>query len=219
MSYDETHQKRSRVVVETPAARREVVETRTAYAAPERRGVSTGVVAIVAIAAVVLTAIVVWALTRPSADDVNANLRVTTQPTPVTQTQVVTVPVPQQQQPPVVIPPATTTTTTQPVIVPVPSTSTSTSSSTTTTDTPKTNGTDDATLQSSIDKRLSDDPKIATLGISASVSNGKVTLIGTVDSREMKNRIERMVRIKGVKTVDNQITVSGSADSTAAPQD
>lgn len=217
MSYDEPHQKRSRVVVETPAARREVVETRTAYAAPERRGVSTGVVAIVAIAAVVLTAIVVWALTRPSTDDVNANLRVTTQPTPITQTQVVAVPVPQQQQPPVVIPP-TTTTTTQPVIVPVPSTSTSTSSSTTTTDTAKTNGTDDATLQSSIDKKLSDDPKVASLGITASVVNGKVTLMGTVESREMKNRIERMVKIKGVKTVDNQITVSGSAASTATPQ-
>lgn len=216
MSDDETHQKRSRVVIETPAARREVVETRTAYAAPERRGVSTGTVAIVAIAAVVLTAIVAWVMTRQSADDVNANIRVATQPTPVT--QVVTVPVPQQQPAPVVMPPATTTTTTQPVIVPVPSTSASTSTSTTTTDTTKTNGTDDATLQSNIDKKLSDDPKIAALGITASVLNGKVTLTGAVDSREMKSRIERLVRVKGVKSVDNQITVTGG-DATAAPQD
>lgn len=214
MVYDEANQKRSRVVVETPAARREVVETRTAYA-PERRGVSTGTVAIVAMAAVVLTAIVVWALTRPTADEVNANLRVATQPTPIT--QVVTVPVPQQQPAPVVIPPATTSTTTQPVIVPVPSTSTSSSSSTTTTSTAKTNGTDDATLQANIDKRLSDDPKVAALGIVASVADGKVTLIGTVDSREMKNRVERLVRIKGVKSVDNQITVN--ADSGGTSQD
>src|SRR5687767_9612234 len=115
MANDEAHQRRSRVVVETPAARREVVETRTAYAPPERRGVSTGVVAIVAITAVVLTAIVAWAMTRPAEDEVNANVRVAAQPTPVT--QVVTVPVPQQQ--PVVMPPATTTTTTtQPVTVP-----------------------------------------------------------------------------------------------------
>jgi hypothetical protein len=214
MSYDEAHQKRSRVVVETPAARREVVETRTAYAAPERRGVSTSVVAIVAIAAVVLTAIVAWALTRPSADEVNANVRVATQPTPIT--QVVTVPVPQQQ--PVVMPPATTTTTTQPVIVPVPTT-TSTAPSTTTTETPKASGTDDGTIQSNIEKKFSDDPKVAALGITVSVIDGKATLIGTVDSREMKNRIERMARIKGVKSVDNQIIVSGSADSGGTSQD
>lgn len=194
-------------MVETPAARREVVETRTAYAAPERRGVSTGIVAIVAIAAVVLTAIVAWALTRPSTDEVNANVRVATQPTPIT--QVVTVPVPQQQ--PVVMPPpaTTTTTTTQPVIVPVPST-TSTSSSSSTTD--KASGTDDGTIQSNIEKKFSEDAKVAALGITVSVIDGKVTLIGTVDSREMKDRVERMARIKGVKSVDNQIIVSASGD-------
>ena len=213
MAYDEEHHKRSRVVVETPAARREVVETRTAYAAPERRGVSTSVVAIVAIAAVVLTAIVAWALTRP--DESNTNVRVNTQPTPIT--QVVTVPVPQQQQAPVVMPPATTTTTTQPVIVPVPSTSTSTTPSTT--DTAKANGTDDSTIQSNIERKFADDPKVAALGIVVSVLDGKVTLIGSVNSREMKNRVERMAKIKGVKSVDNQITVSVSADSTATSQD
>lgn len=207
MAYDEAHHKRERIVVETPAARREVVETRTAYAAPERRGVSTGVVAIVAIAAVVLTAIVAWALTRPSQDEINTNVRVATQPTPLPQTQVVTVPVPQQQ--PVVVPPATTTTTTQPVIVPVPTTTSSTAPS----DTAKTNGTDDATIQSNIEKKFSDDPKIAALGITVSVLEGKVTLIGTVDSREMKDRVERLARIKGVKSVDNQIVVTGSTES------
>lgn len=211
MTYDdELHHKRSRVVVETPAARREVVETRTAYAAPERRGVSTGVVALVAITAVVLTAIVAWALTRPSANDVTTttmNSRVATQPTPIT--QVVTVPVPQQQ--PVVMPPATTTTTTQPVIVPVPSTTTTSPS---TTDTARANGTDDTSIQSSIERKFSDDPKVAALGISVTVVDGKVTLIGSVDSREMKTRVERLAKVKGVKSVDNQITVTGtSADS------
>jgi hypothetical protein len=213
MAYDEAHQKRSRVVVETPAARREVVETRSAYAAPERRGVSTGVVAIVAIAAVVLTAIVAWALTRPSEEPVTTTTtsRAATQPPPTT--QVVTVPVPQQQ--PVVVPPATTTTTAQPVIVPVPSTTASTTPSTT----ESSSGTDDSTVQSNIEKKFSDDPKVAALGITVSVAGGKVTLIGTVDSREMKNRVERMARIKGVKSVDNQIIVSGSADASASGQD
>jgi hypothetical protein len=156
-----------------------------------------------------VTAIVVWALTRPAQEPLTTTTttRVATQPTPIT--QVVTVPVPQQQ--PVVMPPATTTTTTQPIIVPVPSTTTS--SSTTTTETAKSSGTDDSTIQSNIEKKFSDDPKMAALGITVSVADGKVTLIGTVDSREMKNRVERMARIKGVKSVDNQITVSG--DSTA----
>lgn len=203
MSYDEAHQRKSRVVVETPAARREVVETRTAYAAPERRGVSTGVVAIVAIAAVVLTAIVAWALTRQTTDEVNANVRVAAQPTPVT--QVVTVPVPQQQ--PVVVPaPATTTTTTQPVIVPVPTT-TSTSTSSGTADT-SSSGNDDGTIQSNIEKRFADDPKVAALGITISVIDGKVTLVGSVESTEMKDRVERLARVKGVKSVDNQIIIS-----------
>jgi hypothetical protein len=203
MSYDEAHHKRSRVVVETPAARREVVETRTAYAAPERRGVSTSVVAIVAIAAVVLTGIVAWALTRPAAtDEVNANVRVVAQPTPIT--QVVTVPVPQQQ--PVVMPaPATTTTTTtQPVIVPVPST---TSSSSGTTDTGS-SGNDDGTIRSNIEKKFADDPKVAALGIVISVIDAKVTLVGSVESVEMKDRVERLAKVKGVKSVDNQIIVS-----------
>ena len=199
MAYDEAHQRRSRVVVETPAATREVVETRTAYAEPERRGISTGVVAIIAITAVVLTAIVAWVMTRPSADELNTNVRVTAQPTP----QVVTVPVPQQQQPPVVMPP-----TTQPVIVPVPTT---TSTSPSATDTAKANGTDDSTVQSNIERKFADDPKVAALGITVSVIDGKVTLIGTVDSREMKDKVERMAKIKGVKSVDNQIIVNATA--------
>ena len=205
MAIEEAHPHRSRVVIETPAARREQVVTRTAYAPVERRGVSTGVVAIVAISAVVLTAIVAWALTRPAENEVDVNTRtVATQPAPPT--QVVTVPVPQQQ--PVVLPP-TTTTTTQPVIVPVPSTTT-----TTTTSPSSTSGSQDGSIQSNIEKRFADDPKIAALGITVSVLEGKVTLIGSVDSQEMKNRVERLAKIKGVKTVDNQIIVTGSSDTT-----
>jgi osmotically-inducible protein OsmY len=40
------------------------------------------------------------------------------------------------------------------------------------------------------------------------VINGKVMLVGTVKTEELKTRIERMVKqIKGVKDVDNQISV------------
>ena len=66
----------------------------------------------------------------------------------------------------------------------------------------------DSTIQTAVDKRISDDPEISTLGITASVLNGKVMLVGTVKTEELKTRIERMVKqVKGVKEVDNQITV------------
>jgi len=66
----------------------------------------------------------------------------------------------------------------------------------------------DSTIQAAIDKKLSDDTEISALGITASVLNGKVMLLGTVKTEEMKTRVERMVKqIKGVKEVDNQISV------------
>jgi len=66
----------------------------------------------------------------------------------------------------------------------------------------------DSTIQAAIDKKLADDPEISTLGITATVLNGKVMLVGTVKTEELKTRIERMVKqIKGVKAVDNQISV------------
>ena len=66
----------------------------------------------------------------------------------------------------------------------------------------------DSTIQAAIDKRISDDPEFSTLGITATVFNGKVMLVGTVKTEELKARIERAVKqIKGVKEVDNQITV------------
>ena len=66
----------------------------------------------------------------------------------------------------------------------------------------------DSTVQAAIDKRLADDPEFSTLGITVSVIDGKAMLIGTVKTEELKSRIERAVKqIKGVKAVDNQITV------------
>ena len=66
----------------------------------------------------------------------------------------------------------------------------------------------DLHIRSVMEERISDDPEISTLGITASVLNGKVMLVGTVKTEELKTRIERMVKqVKGVKEVDNQITV------------
>jgi hypothetical protein len=69
---------------------------------------------------------------------------------------------------------------------------------------------DDAAIQAEIDKRIADDPNFSKLDITATVTNGKVILVGTVPTTELKTRIEKLVRaFKGVKDVDNQI-VAGS---------
>ena len=67
---------------------------------------------------------------------------------------------------------------------------------------------DDAEIQAALDKKLGDDASLSALGITATVTDGKVILVGTAPSDEMKGRIEKLVRsIKGVKQIDNQIVV------------
>ena len=67
---------------------------------------------------------------------------------------------------------------------------------------------DDTEIQAAVDKKLQGDPRLSLLGITATVSEGKVLLVGTAPSDEMKDQVERLVRgIKGVKHVDNQIVV------------
>ncbi|HEX8491747.1 MAG TPA: BON domain-containing protein [Pyrinomonadaceae bacterium] len=206
MSYDEEQQRRSRVVVETPTARREVVRTETSRV-PERRGVSTGVVAALVIGAVALTTILFLFLSNRESDSSNTNVRVaTTAPTPVQQQPPIVIqqPAPQQPVQPVVIEQPSTTQP-APVVITQPSTTTTTDTAAT-----KPKETDDASIQSNIDKKLADDPKFASLGVLATVANGKVTLTGSVDTPELKRQVENLVkRIEGVRTVDNQISVAG----------
>jgi osmotically-inducible protein OsmY len=69
-------------------------------------------------------------------------------------------------------------------------------------------GPDDSSVQAAVDKKLSDDPHLSNLGITATVISGKVTLMGTVHTASEKNMVERAVKaVKGVKSVDNQISV------------
>jgi hypothetical protein len=73
---------------------------------------------------------------------------------------------------------------------------------------PVTNDTDDATIQAAIDKRLQNNGASSSSDITATVTDGKVTLVGTVPSDEVKEKIEKLVRgVKGVKQIDNQIVV------------
>jgi BON domain len=192
MAYDEEHARRSRVVVETPDERREVVHTQSVR---DNNGISAGMVGVLVVVAIALITMLVlfWLSNQPTTD---STLTAQQQPTVIEQ------PAPAAQQPPVIIQqPAPVQTQPAPIIVTPPAGGTMPTQSATTTDM-------DSTVQAAVDKRLTDDPEFSTLGITASVIDGKVMLIGTVKSEELKAKIERAVKqIKGVKAVDNQISV------------
>ena len=195
MSYDEEQAKRSRVVVETPSERREVVHTQSVRS-DDRNGISAGMVGVLVVVAIALITMLVlfWMSTQPTTDTTVATAPPTT---------VVEQPAPAQQPPVIIQQPAPVTTQPAPIIVTPPaggSTASGTESSTAVNI--------DSTIQTAIDKRLADDPEFSTLGITATVIDAKVTLLGTVKSETVKTQIEQMVKqVKGVKSVDNQITV------------
>jgi hypothetical protein len=192
MAYDEEQAKSSRVVVQTPTSRREVVESESVRA-PER-GISAGMVGVLVVVAIALITVLVlfWMSNQPT-NDANANLAAQQQPAPP---QTTIVQQPAAQQPPVIIQQPAPVTQPAPVIVNPAGGGTAT------------NPNDDSTIQAAIDKQLADDPTFSTLGITATVMDGKVTLLGSVKNDGLKNQVEKMVRrIKGVKVVDNQISV------------
>jgi len=194
MAYDEEQAKRSRVVVETPTERREVVHSQSVR---DNSGISAGMVGVLVVVAIALITMLVlfWISSQPATD--NANVAAT-QPPPTT---VVQQPAP-VQQPPVIIQQPAPATQPAPIVVTPPAGGTTAST------VPAEPVNMDSTIQAAVDKKLSDDTEISALGITASVLNGKVMLLGTVKTEEMKTRVERMVKqIKGVKEVDNQISV------------
>lgn len=193
MSYEDEQQK-SRVVVDTPTSRREVVRTET-IRDPGRQGISTGAVAAIVVGAVALVTILFLFLMKNQQDTVNNN-------TPVTATQpqhqpiIIQQPAQAAQQPIVVQQPGTTQP--APVVIQQPSADSAAVA----------NGTDDASIQSNIDRKMSEDTTLASLGISAIVSGGRVTLTGSVNSEAMKSRVERLVNtVKGVRGIENKIVV------------
>jgi cytoskeletal protein RodZ len=68
---------------------------------------------------------------------------------------------------------------------------------------------DDASVQSRIDAAFAADATLSKLDVSTLVENGRVTIVGSVRSVEMKQRVERVIRsVKGVSGVDNQLVVN-----------
>lgn len=205
MSYDEEQQKRSRVVVETPTARREEYVSRTTRV-PDRGGYSTGVIATVALVAIAATALIMFLLMNRG-DATNANVNVTTAaatpiptvPTPLPTPPPAVVMPPVQQAPPIIVQqPPPTTTQPAPVIVTAPAPSTPAPP-------------DDAAIETKVSKALTDDPDLGAANITVTVINGSATLIGTVKTPDLKARAERLAHaVKGVKGVDNKIMVEGA---------
>lgn len=190
MAYDEEQARRSRVVVETPNERREVVHTQSVR---DNSGISAGMVGVLVVVAIALITMLVlfWMSSQPATD--NANLAAA----PQQPTTVVQQPAPVQQPPVIIQQPAPATQPAPIIVTPPAGGSTATESVNM-----------DSTIQAAVDKRLSDDPEVSALGITASVVSGKVMLIGTVKTEAMKAQIEKMVKqVRGVKAVDNQISV------------
>ena len=183
-------------MVETPNERREVVHSQSVR---DNSGISAGMVGVLVVVAIALITMLVlfWMNTRPT--DENAALTAQQQPTVIQQ------PAPAQQPPVIIQQQPAPATQPAPIIVTPPAGGSTTSGSTTTDSVSM-----DSKIQTAVDKRLADDPAFSTLGITASVLDGKVMLMGTVKTDTMKADIERAVKqIKGVKQVDNQIIVSG----------
>ena len=196
MAYDDEQARRSRVVVETPTARREVTHTEAVRS--DRGGISGATVGVIVVVAIALITIVVLFLMNGPTDTTNENLAATqpaTQQPPV----IVQQPAPQQQPPVIIQQPAPAGQ--APVIIQ---------------QAPSAGGgsapavSQDGSIQAAIDKKLADDPALSSLGIIATVLDGKVTITGTVKSEGLKAQVERAIRsISGVRQVDNQIVAMG----------
>lgn len=196
MAYEEKQAESRRVVVDTPNARREEVHSESVRYPERSGGMSGAALAAIVVGVIALAAIIILFVMNQQQNDANANLAQTPPQTTIVQQ-------PAQQPPNVVVQQPAPVTQPAPVIIngqPAPATS---GGSTTTA-----SGPDDGSIQAAIDKKLTDDPTFSTLGVTATVLNGKVTLMGIVKTEALKSQVERAVRnVKGVKSVDNQISV------------
>ncbi len=194
MAYDDEQAKKSRVVVETPTSRREVTHTETVH--DDRGGISGATVGVIVVVAIALiTVVVLFLMNNQNAQDANANLAAQQAQQPV----VVQQPAPQQQPPVIIQQPAPAGQ--PPVIINQPAATGGTAPA-------PGNTSNDGAVQTAVDQKITDDPTLSALGLTATVLDGKVTVTGTVKSEALKSQVDRALRaVKGVKQVDNQIIV------------
>jgi hypothetical protein len=190
-SNEETVQKH--VVVNSPYQRSEVLTERTDRGPRESR-LSLGTIAIIAILAITAIAAIFYIVTNRNANESanrNANLEVASQaqqPAPIVQQ-------PAQQAPVIIQQPAQQA----PVIIQQPAEPSQRQN---------TSANDDANMQDIATKRLAEDLNMA--GVVMTITDARVVLTGTVNSAGTKAKAEQIVKsVRGVKSVDNQIVVSG----------
>jgi hypothetical protein len=179
--------RRTRIVIETPTARQQ--RNARPVGRQPRPGTREGIVALTVIGAAALATFVALFLTSRPYDPMNSTLApvqtvpagsLATQPSPKPSPTIS--PSPQQNQP------ATAQ------LSPVPAGETAT---------------DDAGIQSQIERTLTSDLVLSKLDVSTLVEAGKVTIVGSVRSTDLKQRVERALRaVKGVVSVDNQLVVT-----------
>lgn len=179
------------VVVNSPGQRSEVLTERV-QSGPSESRVSAGTIAIIAVLAISAVIVVLYIINSRNANEEanrNANLDVAAsqtnsrQPTTIVQQ-------PAQQAPVIIQQPAQPA----PVIIQQPN--------------PRDSASDDANMQEVATKRLNDEPGMTTVSIS--INEARAVLTGTVNSLAARTKAERLVlAVRGVKSVDNQIVVSG----------
>ena len=187
-----------RVVTDSPGERREIVTERS-ESMPRESGISAGMVAIIAIVAIFAVGAVIYFVSSRNANESanrNANLDLASQTNnaqapPTTIVQQPAAPAPVIIQQPAAAQQA-------PVIIQQPAQANS-----------RDTAADDANMQEVATKRLTEEPGMASVSIS--INGAQAVLIGTVNSAVTKAKAERLIRaIRGVKSVDNQILVTGA---------
>ncbi len=175
---------RRRVVITTSGEHeRRVVRPRSA----QRPGPREWVLALVVIGAAGLATFLALFLTSRPYDPMNSTVQ-PQQSVPVGQLQLQPTPTPSPSQTPTAKPTAG--------VAPEPSVEAATPPP------------DDATIQQEIEQALHSDSALTDLDISTIVETGRVTIIGSVRSPELKQRVARAIRgIKGVTAIDNQLVV------------
>jgi hyperosmotically inducible protein len=191
-SNEETVQKH--VVVNSPGQRSEVLTERTERGPRESR-LSPGTMAIIAVLAITAIAAIFYIVSNKNANESanrNANLDAASQAPPTT---VVQQPAPAQQAPVIIQQPAQQA----PVIIQQPAQ---------TSQRENTSANEDANMQDVATKRLAEDLNMA--GVVMTITDARAVLTGTVNSAATKAKAEQIVKaVRGVKSVDNQIVVSG----------
>jgi uncharacterized iron-regulated membrane protein len=186
------------LVINSPGQRSEVLTERTEAGRREPR-LTAGTIALIAVIAIAVTGLVLFVVANRNENEAanrNANLEAATQANSHQPSVIVTQPVPQpapviiqqpaggQQLPLVIQQPAQ------------PSQRENTSAN------------DDAAMQDMATRKLIEDPSMT--GVVMTVTDARVVLTGTVSTAATKAKAEQMVKaVRGVKSVDNQIVVTG----------